>query len=313
MTERNVMQQQAYFVYEKKEQGICILRCYAKESRVVVPEEIEGLPVTEIAPYAFAADMEKEPKNPGELPCICGELLEELVLPGTVERIGRYVFYNCRYFREFTFGANIRYMGAGAFTGCKRLSKLHVRDMGQEKSCLREVLVDLNQTVTVEWLGKDGFQVLYPAFFEEAVENTPARIIETHTHGVGIQYRNAFRNTQIDWEEYDRLFEIGRHNMEPEEAVYASAYRLKRPLGLKEEAAQSYENFLREHMERAAELFQREGETELLRWLAEEFVHEKSELEVLMKAVAGDAAAVSMMMDISKRRFSIGKKKGFSL
>ena len=121
------MQQQAYFVYEKKEQGICILRCYAKESRVVVPEEIEGLPVTEIAPYAFAADMEKEPKNPGELPCICGELLEELVLPGTVERIGRYVFYNCRYFREFTFGANIRYMGAGAFTGCKRLSKLHVR------------------------------------------------------------------------------------------------------------------------------------------------------------------------------------------
>lgn len=74
----------------------------------------------------------KRAKNPGELPCICGELLEELVLPGTVERIGRYVFYNCRYFREFTFGANIRYMGAGAFTGCKRLSKLHVRDMGQE-------------------------------------------------------------------------------------------------------------------------------------------------------------------------------------
>ena len=70
---------------------------------------------------------------------------------------------------------------------------------------------------------------------------------------------------------------------------------------------------LQKHMERAAELFQREGETELLRWLAKEFVHEKSELELLMKAVAGDAAAVSMLMDISKRRFSIGKKKGFSL
>lgn len=101
--------------------------------------------------------------------------------------------------------------------------------------------------------------------------------------------------------------------MEPEEAVYASAYRLKSPLGLKEEAEQSYETFLKEHIEKAAELFQREGERELLRWLAEEFVHEKRELEVLMKAVAGDAAAVSMLMDISKRRFSIGKKKGFSL
>ncbi len=118
---------------KKKEQGICILRCYAKESRVVVPEEIEGLPVTETHHMRLQPIWKKEPKkNPGELPCICGELLEELVLPGTVERIGRYVFYNCRYFREFTFGANIRYMGAGAFTGCKRLSKLHVRDMGQE-------------------------------------------------------------------------------------------------------------------------------------------------------------------------------------
>lgn len=91
--------------------------------------------------------------------------------------------------------------------------------------------------------GKRWVSGIVSGLFEEAVENTPARIIETHTHGVGIQYRNAFRNTQIDWEEYDRLFEIGRHNMEPEEAVYASAYRLKSPLGLKEEAAQSYENF----------------------------------------------------------------------
>ena len=33
----------------------------------------------------------------------------------------------------------------------------------------------------------------------------------------------------------------------------------------------------------------------------------------ILKAVSGDAAAVSMLMDISKRRFSIGKKKGFSL
>lgn len=40
--------------------------------------------------------------------------------------------------------------------------------------------------------------------------------------------------------------------MEPEEAVYASAYRLKSPLGLKEEAEQSYETFLKEHMEKAA-------------------------------------------------------------
>ena len=40
------MSRDAYFVYQKKEQGICILRCYAKESRIVIPRELDGEEVT---------------------------------------------------------------------------------------------------------------------------------------------------------------------------------------------------------------------------------------------------------------------------
>lgn len=310
---KDTMHQEPYFVYEKKEKGICIIRCYAKESRIVIPKEIEGLPVTEIASYAFAAQMDEEPKNPGDFPCICGELLEELVLPDTISRIGRYVFYNCWNFWHFSFYSNIGYMGAGAFTGCKKLSRLSVFDGETEKSCLREVLVDLNHTVEVFWKGKEPYSALYPAFFEEAVENTPARIIETHTHGIGIQYRNAFKNTQIHWAEYDKIFGFGKYNMEESEAVYLALYRLMHPVALEEGAKKEYADFLREKEREAVNLFLQKEEKEYIFWLAEEFVQEKEELENILEAVSDNAEAVSMLMDISHRRFANKKKKGFSL
>lgn len=310
---KDTMHQEPYFVYEKKEKGICIIRCYAKESRIVIPKEIEGLPVTEIASYAFAAQMDEEPKNPGDFPCICGELLEELVLPDTISRIGRYVFYNCWNFWHFSFYSNIGYMGAGTFTGCKKLSRLSVFDGETEKSCLREVLVDLNHTVEVFWKGKEPYSALYPAFFEEAVENTPARIIETHTHGIGIQYRNAFKNTQIHWAEYDKIFGFGKYNMEESEAVYLALYRLMHPVALDEGAQKEYADFLREKEREAVSLFLQKEEKEYIFWLAEEFVEEKEELENILEAVSGNAEAVSMLMDISHRRFANKKKKGFSL
>lgn len=310
---KDTMHQEPYFVYEKKEKGICIIRCYAKESRIVIPKEIEGLPVTEIASYAFAAQMDEEPKNPGDFPCICGELLEELVLPDTISRIGRYVFYNCWNFWHFSFYSNIGYMGAGAFTGCKKLSRLSVFDGETEKSCLREVLVDLNHTVEVFWKGKEPYSALYPAFFEEAVENTPARSIETHTHGIGIQYRNAFKNTQIHWAEYDKIFGFGKYNMEESEAVCLALYRLMHPVALEEGAKKEYADFLREKEREAVNLFLQKEEKEYIFWLAEEFVEEKEELENILEAVSGNAEAVSMLMDISHRRFANKKKKGFSL
>lgn len=307
-----MIDQEPYFVYRKNEQGICIIRCYAKESRVVIPDEIDGHPVTGLDAYAFAAERDEEPENPGDFPCICGELLEELALPKTILRIGRYVFYNCWNFRHFSFYSNISYMGAGAFTGCKKLSRLTLRDGGSERSCLREVLVDLNHTVTV-WQEEQQCAALYPAFFEEAVENTPARIIETHTHGVGIQYRNAFKNTRMDWGEYDRLFAVGKYNMEEDEAVHMAACRLISPVRPEEEAKEEYTLFLREHIEEATDLFLKEEDKGLLFWLADQFVQDREELDGMMKRAEGNMEAVSLLMDISHRRFPKREKKGFSL
>ena len=49
------------FAYERTVTGIRILRCYGTGSQVSVPRELEGLPVTELAAYAFAEKMDGEP------------------------------------------------------------------------------------------------------------------------------------------------------------------------------------------------------------------------------------------------------------
>lgn len=308
--------EQQEFAYETTEQGIRILRCYGKSGCVRIPEQIEGQPVTELAAYAFAKEMDSEPENSSGLSCICGEHLEELYLPETIRRLGRYIFYNCIQFRKLSFYSNIAFMGAGAFTGCERLSELEMQEVPEEKSCLREILSDLKQAVQVRVYQSEycRYELIYPEFYEEAEENTPARIINTVTHGMGIQYRNAFRDTRVIFSEYDKLFETGKYNVDLTNAIRIAAARLRYPVELEETASRAYTVFLTEHLEQAADVFLKAEDREKLRWLAEAFITTKEQMELLIKSVMEqeETEILSMLMDIRHKRFSERKKK-FSL
>ncbi len=305
------------FAYERTEKGIRILRCYGTSSRVVVPRDIDGMPVTEVAAYAFAEEMDGEPQNNSGLPCICGADLKELYLPDTIRRLGRYIFYNCTHFSLLSFGSNIAFMGAGAFTGCGRLSHLALHQR-KGQSCLREILQDLKQTVLVDcYLEQEkglAYRLVYPEFFEEAVENTPARIISTQTHGMGIQYRNAFRNTQVVFHEYDRLFRTGKYNIDLISIIEMATARLRYPYELEESACAEYRIWLREHLGEAAVHFLEQERTEELEWLAKEFAETREELEALVQAANshGDAGALSLFLHVMHSRFP-QKKKSFTL
>ncbi len=313
------------FAYEKGKDGIRILRCYGVSGKVVVPEKIGILPVTELADYVFVAELEEEPEQGGGLPCICGEGLSELYLPGTVRRLGRYAFYNCRKFWKFSFHSSLASMGAGAFTGCDALSCLAVR-REDGPSCLREVLQDLKHLVRVdcyasgayagetEGEGMPEYRLAYPEFFEEAVENTPARITFTQTHGMGIQYRNAFRGTQVVFAEYDRLFETGKYNADLTSIIEIAAARLRYPYELEAQAASSYKSWLLGHLREAALHFLGQGSLEDLRWMAEELVETKEQAGILAQAAneRADAEALSVLLDASHKRFPAGKRR-FSL
>ena len=131
---------------------------------------------------------------------------------------------------------------------------------------------------------------------------------------MGIQYRNAFRDTRVIFLEYDKLFETGKYNVDLISCIKMSVARLIYPVELEGKAEQAYAVFLTEHLEQAAEVFLKAEEKEKLRWLAETFITTKEQMEKLTGAAMKqeETEVLSMLMDISHRRFP-GKKKRFSL
>lgn len=136
---------------------------------------------------------------------LAGEKIAEVVFPETVQEIGNYIFYGCRKLKKLTFSDRLYRIGSGAFTGCGKLRELNVFLMDGEKSCVKEILGELWQRIDVTFYRKyvkivdqqdvnlqstdpqtvnqrsadretEVVKLVFPEHYEEAVENTPARI-----------------------------------------------------------------------------------------------------------------------------------------
>lgn len=70
-----------------------------KETRLVIPSEYDGLPVGEIFDAAFAMN----------------DVIEEVVLPDTVKKMGSMVFNQCAKLKKVTLGKNLERLGYFCF------------------------------------------------------------------------------------------------------------------------------------------------------------------------------------------------------
>ena len=173
-------------------------------------------------------------------------------------------------------------IGAGAFNGCRQIDELTIGVIKGERSCLKEVLAELNESLTVFYRqyekSGDGelkctgrAQLLFPVFYEEAVENTPARILETHVHGCGHRYRYAFEGTEFKFREYDSLFIHARAQESPQQAAVLALGRLRYPLELSQEASVMYREYLVQHPVEAAACLLKNDSMDDWRWFVGEF------------------------------------------
>ena len=53
------------FAYERKGNSAVIRRCFSRDTKAAVPGMIDGLPVTELAPYAFSAHLDQQHARTG--------------------------------------------------------------------------------------------------------------------------------------------------------------------------------------------------------------------------------------------------------
>lgn len=301
------------FAYEIRRDSAVIWRCFSHDTKAVIPEVLEGYPVTELAPYAFSAHMDEKqlldgvkrgririyvPQELGgkgdggcngvpgtagaqteiqlpEFPQLCGERLEQILLPVSLRSVGRYCFYNCSRLRCIEFGGALSDWGTGVFTGCHKVGRLCVYPDAAQDSSLKEVLDELPEEIGAELRdcesGEIKAQLVFPEFYEEGVENTPARILETHVHGTGMRYRNCFQGKKFDCHQYDLLFPHAVVQEHAGACARMAAGRLRYPLGLSQAAREQYESYVWEHGCEIADFLLEEGDFEGVRWLAELF------------------------------------------
>lgn len=248
--------------YKKTEQGAQLVRLFSGDTDIAVPGEIDKVPVVSIAPYAFSKHKEEEEKDilvyeeenqesiyAGEIAEKCGDNLTAVHLPGQVREVGNYAFYGCRNLRLFHASDRLTRMGSGVFTGC-RLKEVELDFYEGAQSCLKEILTDIRYEImaTLRYQGGETAKVLFPEYYADAVENTPARIVETHYYGSGGDYRECFYRRELDFEKYDRMFILSQARDEGAATANLAAARLLYPYRLSEKAKEQYQSYIKEHM-----------------------------------------------------------------
>lgn len=126
--------------YEMVDGEVTITGYLGTARELVLPQEIEGRPVTEIGAYAFAEyDM------------------TSIELPDTLIEIGAYAFTECNCLTEIKIPENVEAIGEGAFYHCDVLRKVELPEglkrieVGAFNSCV--VLENINITDNLEYIG----------------------------------------------------------------------------------------------------------------------------------------------------------------
>ena len=259
-------------------------------------------------------------------PALCGRRLKAVALPDALAAIGNYAFYGCDNLKTVSFPASIRRIGSGLFNSCPALSVLVFRQAVSAAppatpALLQEVLRTVNHEVEVRLQdpsGQDAVRLLFPEYYEEPKENTPARIIEIIWHGTGYQYRQCFLQRKLQYSQYDSLLPAADAQEMPQTLVRLCLDRLITPAELSRVHLESYVSCLRKRPDALWTFLLADQETDLTDWLrvlerSGYFTEERLDQMIDQASSAGRADASVYLMDLRRRMFrpSSGSKYDF--
>ena len=157
-------------------------------------------------------------------------------------------------------------------------------------------------------------RLLFPEHYEEAVENTPARLLVTHHHGSGGYYRQCFYSHEVDYKKYDEVLPYAVAEEKEETVVELAFGRLMYPYRLSKAARDAYLRYLRGHMEAVGRYVAEHEALDEIRFLSREGCWTSGSLEaaVTIASQLRCTELVGVLMD-ERRKLPAGKKKRFEL
>ena len=187
---------------------------------------------------------------------------------------------------------------------------LHARPMFH-LALLQEVLRTVNHEVEVrlqDSSGQDAVRLLFPEYYEEPKENTPARIIEIIWHGTGYQYRQCFLQRKLQYSQYDSLLPAADAQEMPQTLVRLCLDRLITPAELSGTCLANYVSCLRARSDALWTFLLADQETDLTDWLrvlehSGYFTEKLLDHMIDQASSAGRADASVFLMDLRRRMF----------
>ena len=263
----------------------------------------------------FCTEDGTKTKPEDDMPQAAGNRVEEIRLPRHLKKIGRYAFYNCFHLKKLTFYGEMKDLGAGALTGCHQMEQITAETDEDGQTGLRDFLTELPETLRVDLIinGEHG-RFWFPEFFEEGVENTPARILENHVHGSGIRYRNSFVHRKLNTLEYDRLFPYAVAWEQERIVLNLALDRILYPVSLAEEARGKYLTYIKEHGLQAVKLLGEQKSYDSMQCILKELSPDRPTTEKMLETAqnAGDSRGVSILMN-ELQKHGRKQRKAFEL
>ena len=261
--------------FERRGEGIALLRALTCDPEAELPADIHGIPVTEICENALSV---QDFTPDGETIRIsCGipygdfdnRNLRILTLPEKLKRIGRYAFYNCRSLSALRFSDGIEFLGASAFMNCLELNRLDIARTGDGQGmALASIVSGLTHEIEARVISADGREArfVFPEYRELRIENEPTHFFSYAIEGAGYPYHSVFRKKQFSASEFDGLWErYLASDFEEPTALKLAWLRVRYPLELSEAACGRYISYLNSHTEPLFRMLTQEKDAEGIR------------------------------------------------
>ena len=285
------------FTYEKQiardgSEYIEITGLQSRQSRVSVPDALEGLPVRSIGSHAFAER----------------SFLRELIVPASVKTLRSFAFYACHNLERLSLCDTTDDYYDGVIRQCTGLRQITIEGSGENFILMKQMLADVDMALRFRLLlGGKEIRLTFPEYVSEAREDTMARAIHFSTWGSGIAYRECVTKKNIDLTGYDRLLPRLTDD-DFESAAEIALDRLMFPEGLLAPAEKQYRDFVRERPARVLKLLIEQEDVQAVSFLSAEGLIGKAALEpsLLLASRLGESEICAVLMEEQKKYGSGG-------
>ena len=311
----------------REEGGIALLRCETNAPQLLLPDELDGLPIIRLGDYVFSA---REPKQlpegafrlrltsgGEELPAHDAAALRMVRLPQKALSLGNYAFYGCTGLEALEIGGHLQTVGTDAFMNCFSLRRMTLTAPAEECRCLRGLLQEYSGKLELCFAPAAGpeCRLFFPAYDEDYEEMAAPHIFHYNIRGVGYLCRQSFDGHCFRYDQYDASLDLLLRTHEFSLAVRMAMDRLRFPVQLSETARAAYLSCLEQHTEQALELVLTEADTAPLSFLLSLDLLGRPALAegCEMARTARRTEALGLLLEYQNRRFGAPRARSFDL